>query len=346
MNLPLSQLCCPCCRGSLDASELEYRCASCERAFPIILGIADFRIAEDAYISIEADRQKAIALEQRCRDLDFEASVREYWAMTEHQHPDLVEGYIRGALRAEMKGRRTISSLGRFEADALSPGSSSGELLELGCGSGGFVVAAARTEATVACDVALRWLVLARKRVKEAGVHCDLVCANAEALPFAGATFQHVVAIDLLEHAADPKAVLQQAARVLKENGTVFLATPNRLSLAPDPIFGLWGFGWLPRGVARAYVWARRAMSIDPVRLLSVFELRRLAKDGGFGDLRVGAPRFEDSEISEQRGLVARLAKIYNGLVNVPALVPILTLIGPVLELYAVKSAPGQEERL
>jgi SAM-dependent methyltransferase len=54
-------------------------------------------------------------------------------------------------------------------------------------------------------------------------VHCDV----NNPLPFDDATFDGVVLKDLLEHVADPVAVVREARRVLKPGGRVFASSPD-----------------------------------------------------------------------------------------------------------------------
>lgn len=61
-----------------------------------------------------------------------------------------------------------------------------------------------------------------------------VVLADAERLPFADETFDAVAALWMLYHVAEPLAVLQQAARVLRPGGTFVACAPSRWN---DPEF-------------------------------------------------------------------------------------------------------------
>ncbi|MGH9266666.1 MAG: class I SAM-dependent methyltransferase, partial [Acidimicrobiales bacterium] len=79
-------------------------------------------------------------------------------------------------------------------------------VLEIGCGTAALGVAlAARADHVVVSDVALSWLVLARRRLVEAGIsNASVVACTGDRLPFATATFDLVAAADVIEHVPDP----------------------------------------------------------------------------------------------------------------------------------------------
>src|SRR5262249_44710136 len=171
-------------------------------------------------------------------------------------------------------------------------GEAPGPWLDLGCGSGSFLAAVGR-EAPEVCgvDIALRWLVVARKRLDEEGLgHVPLVCACAEELPVSRSTFGRIVAGDLIEHVGDQAATLAEAHRVLRPGGRLFLASPNRFSLSPEPHVGVWGVGFLPRRWMSAYVRWTRSIDFHDVHTLSYGEWRRLLAASPFGAGRVEAP--------------------------------------------------------
>jgi 2-polyprenyl-3-methyl-5-hydroxy-6-metoxy-1,4-benzoquinol methylase len=60
-----------------------------------------------------------------------------------------------------------------------------------------------------------------------------IVRAGLEQLPFATASLEVVVALQVIEHVVDQPSVLREVARVLRPAGTVLLSTPNRLTFTP-----------------------------------------------------------------------------------------------------------------
>jgi SAM-dependent methyltransferase len=231
-------------------------------------------------------------------------------------------------LRETEIGEQTLREMERLLAAAGdSAPQANGVLLDLGCGTGGLLAAAGRRFSLVAgVDVAFRWLLVGRLRLREAGVDAALICANAEYLPFAPARAGCVTANDLLEHVADPAAVLAECRRVTASGGHCYLSTNNRYSLAPEPHVQVWGVGFLARGLQARYVQAARGHSYRNLGLLSGTELRRFAERAGLacGGIEP-APLFA----RHLGGSLERLAGVYNSVRLTPLLRPFLGLVGP-----------------
>jgi ubiquinone/menaquinone biosynthesis C-methylase UbiE/uncharacterized protein YbaR (Trm112 family) len=329
---------CPACRSELrrDREGSQLRCTACSRAYPIVQGIPDLRLWPDPYISQEEDRAKGEKLAQACAGLDFAASVELYYRTTTVVPPFQAAAFARALLAA---APRAAHALDRWERTAGAARTNGLRLLEIGCGTAPLLVSAANRYAGVAgVDVAFRWLVVARKRLEEAGVAAPLLCACAEALPFADATFDRVVADSTLEHLRDVRLALQECHRVLQAGGFIFAATPNRFSLGPDPHVGLWAGGWLPRRVVARYVRARGG--IPPVRrLLAAGELRRFLRHAGFGSLSIFVPDIPAEQRAGFGPALRRVIDLYNAAVSTSAGRAALLRVGPLLHAVAVK--PG-----
>ncbi|HZS01753.1 MAG TPA: class I SAM-dependent methyltransferase [Chloroflexota bacterium] len=91
-------------------------------------------------------------------------------------------------------------------------------LLDAGCGAGLATLLASLRGATVtALDASAGLLAVARARLPEA----DVREGDLEALPFADATFDAVVAVNSIFYAADMGAALRELARVVRPGGRV-----------------------------------------------------------------------------------------------------------------------------
>jgi SAM-dependent methyltransferase len=278
---------CPACAADLEAHPDQLLCRGCGRVFPVLAGVADLRLEPDRFLSLEADRAKGLAV-LRAGEGGYEAALQAYWGLTPELEPALAQGHRKRQLAEDEAGAALAREVVR------RCGSLQGPALDLGCGLGGFVAAAAsHALAAVGIDAAFRWTAVASLRLRQAGVDAALCCANAEHPPFRPGSFELVVANDLLEHVRDPAAVLEAAARMLRPGGRLYAASTHRYSLAPEPHVRLLGVGWLPRSWQSAYVRMRRGHAYDKVRPVSAGELAELVRGAGLeAEAAFAAPVF------------------------------------------------------
>jgi SAM-dependent methyltransferase len=105
-----------------------------------------------------------------------------------------------------------------LDAAAVGPGT---HLLDAGCGAGGASVLAASRGAQVnGLDAAEALLAIARARVPDG----DFRLGDLEALPYGDATFDAIIAADVLAYVADPLTTLRELRRVCRRQGRVALA--------------------------------------------------------------------------------------------------------------------------
>jgi SAM-dependent methyltransferase len=189
----------------------------------------------------------------------------------------------------------------------------------------------------VGVDLALRWLVVARKRLDQLGIQATLICANAEALPFRDGSAAAVTMDSALEHFGDQGKAASEAHRVLETGGVWMVATPNRWSLGPDPHIGVPLGGYLPSRQVAAI--ARRRRALPPVRrLLGAAGLRRLMRRSGFSPVRVVAPPIGAAQRSRLGSGGRRLVDLANGLGRVPVGNAVLRAVGPLLAAVGRKA--------
>jgi 2-polyprenyl-6-hydroxyphenyl methylase/3-demethylubiquinone-9 3-methyltransferase len=106
-------------------------------------------------------------------------------------------------------------------------------VLDLGCGGGFMAEAMAARGATVTgIDPATAAIDAARLHSGASGVAIDYLVASGEALPFAAATFDVVVCVDVLEHIEAWDLVVAEVRRVLRPRGLFLFDTINRNPLA------------------------------------------------------------------------------------------------------------------
>jgi SAM-dependent methyltransferase/uncharacterized protein YbaR (Trm112 family) len=322
---------CPACRGALEhdvGAEERYRCLACERSFPVVIGIPDFRLRPDPWIGIEADREKGMALEAETLDADFESTVRAYWRRTPGTPRERAERFTQYVVSAEPRAAEWLATV---SADAAPLG----WWLDVGCGTADLVLAGCRRgQRMIGIDIAFRWLVVARRRLQRAGLTAPLVCCNGEHLPFPDRSFRRVVSLGTLEHSLDAGALVAEAARVLEPDGRLHVRTVNRFSLLPEPHVGVWGVGFLPRRWADAYVHWRSGQRYEHHRPLSAREIGRAARACGLRDVRVSAAALLSADRA-RLGALAAVAPAYEVARRTPAVGRVVSWGAPLLDLEA-----------
>ena len=156
---------CPRCRGDLEEG---WRCLGCGVSYRALRGIPDLRTRDDVYLTNAEDWAIAAALDRDFDRLDFRRLLDRYFEL-EGNFPDaLKERQIAHILTAPGRVGRWLDAVG-----------TRGLVLDLGCGSGSFLAAVGRSvDGACGVDIAMRWLIVARKRLDEEGLgEIPLACA-------------------------------------------------------------------------------------------------------------------------------------------------------------------------
>jgi ubiquinone/menaquinone biosynthesis C-methylase UbiE/uncharacterized protein YbaR (Trm112 family) len=323
---------CPRCHGPVTHAAEAYHCAACDRAYPVVCGIADFRLFPDPYINLDEDRDKARHLFERAATCSFRELVEHYFRITPEVPEQLAHNYVDWI--CSQAAPRRAESMVRTLSERGSPSARARPVLEVGAGSGPFVVPLAQAYPhVVLSDIALRWLVIARKRAEEAGVAAQFVACCAEALPFEKNQFGVVVAASVLEHARDPDAFLAQTLRVLDKDGVCVLTTPNRWSIGPDSHLGLWGFGLLPKRAQRFLAGVVRGLPFEKIETRGYVAWSERLLAAGFRRVKFALPSAPDG----LSGLSGLAAGVYERCKDWSAARAALLLVGPAFEIYAFK---------
>jgi 2-polyprenyl-3-methyl-5-hydroxy-6-metoxy-1,4-benzoquinol methylase len=97
-------------------------------------------------------------------------------------------------------------------------------MLEVGCGSGIFLDAAARFKWDVhGLDISPRAIVLAKQYCPTATLHCTSLATAG----FEPNSFDCVALWDVIEHVEDPELVVRQVRRILRTGGLLVMETPD-----------------------------------------------------------------------------------------------------------------------
>jgi ubiquinone/menaquinone biosynthesis C-methylase UbiE len=131
-------------------------------------------------------------------------------------------------------------------ASALLADTPNARVLDIGGGMGRIAVPLADHYHVRLCDISEAMLDQACSAAREAGVPADhletSVVDASKPLPFADASFDLLVCLDLLVHLPDPQAAVRELYRVLKPGGAAMIDASNSMPL--------WVF-WYPRYVGK-----------------------------------------------------------------------------------------------
>lgn len=323
-------ICCPLCKGLLSQENDALNCTLCGKAYPIISGIPDLRVFGDPYLGFEDDYRRTRLIAENINRFDLAGLLKFYWSNSP-ETPDSLRGkFVRAALLGEAKAKEILKSLPQSRDDMNH------SILEIGCGTGGFLVPASkRYKSIVGVDIALRWLTICKKRLEESSIEIPLICCCAEYLPFPDNCFDRVIACATIEHTQDQNAVLSESHRVLKRNGTIFISTPNRFSISVEPHVYLWGVGFLPRKLMGLYVKLFKGVEYKNKRLLSYFELNKLFLR--FKDVKFSFPDIDDASITQFTPWEKLQALTYRKIRKLSIFKAFLLLFGPVYYVFGRK---------
>ncbi|MBS0471914.1 MAG: bifunctional 2-polyprenyl-6-hydroxyphenol methylase/3-demethylubiquinol 3-O-methyltransferase UbiG [Proteobacteria bacterium] len=124
-------------------------------------------------------------------------------------------------------------------------------LLDIGCGGGLLCEPMRRLGfAVTGVDPSEKNIGTAKVHAASGGLDIDYRAASAEILVEAGAAFDVVLNMEVVEHVADLKAYLMACAKLVKPGGLMFVATLNKTlkSLALAKIGAEYILRWLPPG--------------------------------------------------------------------------------------------------
>lgn len=243
-------------------------------------------------------------LVSQCSEDAYRASLGK-WDTAAGTLPD-----ARSTRRHASVSRRRLATL----MTMLGPRESPARLLDVGCSSGALLLVAREMGfdpegveiAPEAGDAARR-----------AGfrVHTGLL----EEGGYAGAIFDAVTLVELLEHLREPRALLAECRRILRPGGVVMATTPNGASWTAAVMGARWD------------VFSLQGMG-GHVSFFNPGSLRLLAERAGFEVSRIETRQVRLAEKGQLPGAVYRAAKILASALDMPAR---LAGAGHNLTLYA-----------
>jgi SAM-dependent methyltransferase len=273
----------------------------------MVLGILDCHVgstlpmAADGVFDLETDERLATALDglaatESFADLNRRAGEAD--AAAERRaggSPEVQEKYSEHYARiAREVGLRhgdailtKLNAIREEEGDGPIDGTWA---LEAGGGPGFFLPSFGRRFAAVVfVDCSLANLVQARKLVREEGLtNVFFIRGSVESLPLRSGSMDFVHQNGVIEHVADPVAMVRESIRVLSERGTYFCLSPNRYPISPEPHFRIPLFGIFPPPIRRLLVARVRGLTSEAgTDLRSLRQLKRIFRAANAGEPRV-----------------------------------------------------------
>ena len=170
-------------------------------------------------------------------------------------------------------------------------------LLDVGCGAGTFLEAAARAgwQAT-GVEVSRT----AAEHIREKGF--DVFGGELEKANYPNDHFDVVIASEVLEHVPDPEAMIEQIARVLRSGGLLWATTPHGRGISARLLGVQWSIVCPP----------------EHLQLFSVSSIKKLLTNAGFGSVKVATHGTNPFEIfhSLRRGQNSTAADAGEGAVT------------------------------
>ena len=181
----------------------------------------------------------------------FEAMAAEWWD-PEGKFKPL---HMMNPVRLDYITRQIAAEFGR---DLKAPRPFEGlRLLDIGCGGGLLSEPMARLGAkVVGADAAERNIPVARVHAEAQDLPIDYRHTTAEALVAGGESFDVVLAMEIVEHVADPAAFIATCHALMRPGGLMIASTINRnaKSFMAAIVGAEWVMRWLPKGT---HDWAK-----------------------------------------------------------------------------------------
>jgi ubiquinone/menaquinone biosynthesis C-methylase UbiE len=194
---------------------------------------------------------------------------------------------ISESTKARFEGTRRVTLALRSELQLPTQGL---DVLDVGCGTGSQALLWQQSgHRTQGIDISVPLIDLARERAAQSGLLAQFSVGSADRLPIQSGSVDIVLISELLEHLPDWKSCLNEALRVLRPGGVVYLSTTNRL--CPKQMeFDLPAYSWYPNALKKRLEklamtshghWVQFA-SFPAVHWFTFYQLRDYLDERGF----------------------------------------------------------------
>lgn len=245
--------------------------------------------AVGAELASQADAVGFGALSEMFAASQAEAAGRSGWSARRQKSCDRFHANL-GSINSEAAPQGGEALLAKVDAKLRELGWPllHGSLaLEAGGRIGYFIPAFVRRFGRVVfVDASVAGLVVASKLAAELGLEdVAFVRADVTVLPFATGRFDFVHQNGVIEHVHNRARMLAEAVRVRSADGYYVCVSPNRLSIAPEPHFGIPLYGLVPAPLRRVVVPRLRGFGDGAgTTLRSLSQLRHDVAGGLQGD--------------------------------------------------------------
>lgn len=97
-------------------------------------------------------------------------------------------------------------------------------LLDLGCGMGHSLISLSKLVNTIGIDFSMGALKTGKNKA-----NASFICGDVQNLPFANASFDYIIAKDIIEHVPDDHKVINEIHRVCKRGARIIIYVPHDL---------------------------------------------------------------------------------------------------------------------
>ena len=158
------------------------------------------------------------------------------FAIPETQVKEITQDYVEMADPEYLKEEKGRRSQARIVLKKIAKFKKSGRLLDIGCGPGFFLDEAKRQGWDVQGVDLSKW----SKEHAKTYFSIDIFQGTLSSAVFPDRAFDVIVMNDVIEHLEDPKVVLKEIRRILKNDGVIYISTPDIKSVLSRLLRAKW----------------------------------------------------------------------------------------------------------
>ena len=167
---------------------------------------------------------------------------------------------------------QSLGEAGLHPDNAVAPGASRPSMLEIGCATGALLSAFAQAGwAVTGVEAGHSMAAYARK-----SFGLDVIAGTIETAALPPQAFDAVVATHLIEHLNDPRSFLRETRRVMRNDGRLYLVTPNVDGLQARLMASKW------RSAIRDHLYLFSARTLRALLASEGFSVEYLGTWGGW----------------------------------------------------------------